>query len=400
MQFNLELEQKLIAHEPKWRQFMFKLRLINTMKYFYESLFLLLSAENKLEFTIEYVDVYRKIVFRNDFDELSRYLRGNLQICFKCRNFFGVWWTAMDERVGLQSRNPDLNPNFNHGGGDRKSERRIPNALHFKTARPGLNLSENVPAGPNQIEDENVHNENIDDPAERSFEIGPEDENVGLEDPFDFNDANDEGDHFNDNESDGNNEEDDYDSDGDNSMGEAGSNPNNDGDDNNDGGNDNNESIEIESIGSPLVMDSAFMNGKILLLPVTDGNDESALCAICHQLAGENAEIITVLLENRLRLNPILSNAESFGIAFDYYHSNADFQLICDECLMTSSESNEGQTVYPKVFTIDFHKRCHNLSADHADNIQDLFNQSGSTVSYECVRELRSRIFDLEREIA
>ena len=298
--------------------------------------------------------MYRKIIFRNDYDEESRTLRDNLMICLKCRNFFGVWPTAIDERIGLESRNPDLNPNFRHrGGGDRKSDRRIPNSLHFKTARPGLDLSENAPADPNQI-DEN--NEIQVDPAERSFEIGPEDENEGLEDPFDFNDVN---------NGDGDNDEEYYDSDDNNSMGEAGGNPNNDedgnnydedgnndDDGNNHGGDDNNESMEIESIGSPMVLNSAFLNGKILFLPVTDGSDELALCAICHQLAGENAEVVTALLENRLRLNPILSNSESFGIAFDYYNQNADYQLICDDCLMTSSESSEGQTVYPKIFTI------------------------------------------------
>ena len=299
-----------------------------------------------------------------------------------------------------------------NGGGDRKSRGRIPNALHFKH-RPGLDASLNdeeadlsgdpgAAVEPDPVPEPAERDEN-NDPAERSFHIGPEDEIDGLEDPYDNPD---------DNGSDGNNGQnnheepynsdadsmDDTDDDGNNRV-ENDEDGNNHGEDDQDGNNP--ENVSIESIGAPVVIDSAFLNGKILFLPVTDGSREPAFCAICHSIADEDSEIITALLENRLRLNPILSDAdESFGIAFDFFNNNADFQLVCSECLMTSSQSEEGQTVYPKVFSLDFHKRCGNLSVDHPDNIGDLFNQTGSTISFECVRELRGRILEMEKQIA
>ena len=119
-------------------------------------------------------DSDRKNILRNDYDNESKRLRRHLQICFLCRNFFRVWPTAIDERIAADPRNLALNPNLNaSGGGDRRSANRIPNALHFKKPRPNLDLTET---------------EN-DDPAERSFEIAPEDNEIGLEDPFDFNDG-------------------------------------------------------------------------------------------------------------------------------------------------------------------------------------------------------------------
>ena len=343
-------------------------------------------------------NVDSKKIFRNYSDEETRKLLKNLKICFKCRNYFRVWPSACDERILEES-----NPNFeSKGGGDRRSSHRIMNALNFKTRR-GFDLSINeVEPEPIAVRDADQMEDAV-DPSERSFHIGPEDED-GFQDPNDIN-VEEDGSHSDGNNSDDdNNDQEPYDSDDDSSS-DANDDGNNQDGNNQDGNNQDGDNADnppsIESIGEPLLMDSAFMNGKILFLPVTDGNQEPALCAICHQIADEDSETITALLENRLRLNPIISESlDSFGIAFDYYNSDADFQIICGDCLMTSSESNEGQTVYPKVFSLDFHKRFGNLSIDHPDNIQDLFSHSSSTVSYACVRELRSRILELEKEIA
>ena len=339
-------------------------------------------------------DSDRKNILRNDYDNESKRLRRHLQICFLCRNFFRVWPTAIDERIAADPRNLALNPNLNaSGGGDRRSANRIPNALHFKKPRPNLDLTET---------------EN-DDPAERSFEIAPEDNEIGLEDPFDFNDG------LRDAEAD----DMDNNSDGDISDGDIFDENNLDGnffnDDNQDVDNgrasvfddDHNQNVddtepdETESFAAPLNLESSFMNGKILFLPLTDGSLENALCALCHQIVDEDGEIITALLENRLRLNPVLSqNEEAFGIAFDYYTNTVDFQKICSDCLCSKADSDEGQTVYPKIFTTEFHKKFNNLSFDQPNNIQDLFSQAGCSVSMDCVRELRTRILDLEKEVA
>ena len=101
---------------------------------------------------------------------------------------------------------------------------------------------------------------------------------------------------------------------------------------------------ETESIGI-VEMDDSFMNGKILLLPVQDGDVEVPLCCLCIQpaLLGEP---LTSHLEFKLRLNPILSHDEnSFGIVFNYAQSDASFQMVCDTCLVSRHDSAEGQDV-------------------------------------------------------
>ena len=83
----------------------------------------------------------------------------------------------MDERFAADPRNLALNPNLNaRGGGDRRSSNRIPNALHFKRPRPHLNL----------LASENEDSDLIDG-SQVSYEIAPEDNPIGLEDPFDIN---------------------------------------------------------------------------------------------------------------------------------------------------------------------------------------------------------------------
>lgn len=305
-------------------------------------------------------------------------------ICKFCRDFFKVW-PGVDERLALETKDPVVNPNWSLGG--RRS--RKPNALLLKATPDVLNPNQDeVRADQEDIgdgdlvddrpvvdrpDDEDVQ---MDDARENvSFEIGNEDRVDGMEDPFDD---------YNDNDNDDDYE--DY----------------NSGDDNDDNNGDNDENdgnpSTIESIAEPFVVDANFLNGKILLLPVTDGSVENACCAICHQLADENAEPITLLLENRLRLNPILSNEDTFGIAFDFHSNNVDIQLICTDCLATSKDSEDGQTVFPKVYSISFHKKYGNLSDYHADNVTDLFN-AASSLSMSCVKELRDRIAELENKM-
>ena len=311
-------------------------------------------------------------------------------ICILCRNFFKVW-PGVDERLALETKNPLVNPNWSKGG----NRSRKPNALLLKATTDELNPNQDeVHAGPEVIGDGDLvddrpavdrpDNEDVDDAPENvSFEIGNEDRVDGMEDSFDD---------YNNDDDDDNDDDDyeDYNSDDDNDD---------DNDDNNGDNDENNDNPStMESIAEPYVVDANFLKGKILLLPVTDGSVENACCAICHQLADENAEPITLLLENRLRLNPILSSEETFGIAFDFYSNNVDMQLVCTDCLATSKDSEDGQTVFPKVYTIDFHKKYGNLSEFHADNVTDLFN-AASSLSMSCVKELRDRIAELENKM-
>ena len=100
-----------------------------------------------------------------------------------------------------------------------------------------------------------------------------------------------------------------------------------------------------------------------------------------------------------MRLNPIIFNdPESFGIAFNYFEGGALYQLICSDCLATSENSADGQTVYPKVFNINFHKINGNFTQHQPDNIKDLFDLT-SSISMKCVKVLRDRIADLEKKL-
>ena len=361
-----------------------------------------------------------------------------MKICKHCRDFFKVW-PGVDDRLALSTRDTTINPNWLLGGA-RRGPNKKPNALLLKKMPVEMNTE--IPAPPGNVDEDFVgdnamagdgseaddtggngaggldavvhdaggldaggldaggldaggiddggidaggvvdddneaggnetggdHDDDADGndsyeiASDLEFEIGPEDRVNGLEDMLDNN---------SDDEADGNEDTDDE---GDNGA------------------------TTIESIAEPFLIDSNFLRGRILMLPVSDGSIENPCCAICNQLADEHAEPITVLLENRLRLNPIFSNdSESFGIAFKYYEYSAEFQVVCTDCLATSQNSPEGQTCYPKVFRIEFHKKCGNLSVDHPNNVEDLFN-AASSISSTCIKELRDRIAELEKEL-
>ena len=334
---------------------------------------------------------FNNVIFRNDVDTYPNHLRTNLKICKFCRNYFKVW-PGVDNRLALATRDATINKNWLLGG-SRKGETKKPNALLMKN-QPDELVDQPIVSQPQPLSPEMYDFQSDDlpgddggvgggegggegggdggdaaepasfevEPENFEFQIGPEDNVEGLEDEMDDNDSDDSS----------SDDEDHVDGEG---------------------------VSTIESIGEPLVVDSNFLKGRILMLPVTDGTVENACCAICHQLADEDAEPISLLLENRLRLNPVFSdNPESFGIAFNYYENNVDMQLICSDCLATRHDSVNGQTVYPKCFSIEFHKKNGNLSNEHADNVRDLFN-SASTISSACVKELRDRIADLEKEL-
>ena len=192
-----------------------------------------------------------------------------MMICLKCRNFFKVWASQLDERIGLVNKNPQENPNWSRGG-DRKSRNPKPLALNTKRQAERLseaaNSEQSFEIGQNLDDDDFIH---INRTRENSPMEAPEDDMQGLEDPL--------------------NEQLSYDTDEANDDEEEIHNPSEE------------VSTEVESIIINNI-DSSFMKGKILLLPVSDGDVEVPLCALCHQVAIDG-EIVTNLLENRLRKN-------------------------------------------------------------------------------------------------
>ena len=189
-----------------------------------------------------------------------------MMICLRCRNFFKVWASQLDERIGLINKDPQQNPNWQRGG-DRRSRNAKPLALNTKKQAERLseaaNSEHSFEVGERIDNDEFIQ---INRTRENSPMEAPEDDVQGLEDPL--------------------NEQLSYDTDDDD---EEVQNPTEE------------PSTEVESIIINNI-DSSFMRGKILLLPVSDGATEVPLCALCHQVAIDG-EIVTNLLENRLRKN-------------------------------------------------------------------------------------------------
>lgn len=200
-------------------------------------------------------------------------------ICRRCRDYFQVWGSKLDERLGLPDKNPDINPNWARGG-DRRSSHAKPLALNTKKQAEQLVSSGNSSlATPNsersfiigdEIGDDDVINIDRYDPEPNE---APEDARIGLEDPEDEQQRY---------QDDGNDEED------------------NSGDDRS---NSEDQDHSVEEPSSILInnnIDASFLRGKILVLKVIDGDTEVPICALCKQPSFEG-EIITNVLENRLR---------------------------------------------------------------------------------------------------
>ena len=86
-------------------------------------------------------------------------------------------------------------------------------------------------------------------------------------------------------------------------------------------------------------------------------------------------------------MNPILNESpDSFGIVFNFSEGDVSFQKVCSDCLLTSKESTEGQTVKESVFTVDFHKKYNNIDASRPNNVAELFNESSGGLSLEAIR--------------
>ena len=117
------------------------------------------------------------------------------------------------------------------------------------------------------------------------------------------------------------------------------------------------------------------------------------------------------------RLNPIISDdPNTFGIVFNFADGDVSYQKICSDCLATSENSDEGQTVNPSVFTIEFHKKFKNIDESEPDNVQELFNRvGGQEMGIESIRwdfnskktlinlefrYLRDRYTDLEQKLS
>ena len=213
-------------------------------------------------------------------------IRKTLMICRKCRDHFQVWGSMLDERLGLLDKDPHVNPNWAKGG-DRRSENAKKLALNTKKQAEQLASAENPSRGTpnsersffigddndNEDDDIDIHIDRYDpEPNE-----APEDARIGLEDPDDEEHRyrNDE------NEEDDNAEVDDHDSDGPNEH----------------------QDQPMEEPSTILInnnIDASFLRGKIIVLPVIDGDTEVPICTLCKQPSFEG-EIVTNLLENRLR---------------------------------------------------------------------------------------------------
>ena len=91
-------------------------------------------------------------------------------------------------------------------------------------------------------------------------------------------------------------------------------------------------------------------------------------------------------IENRL--NPILSDDDdAFGIVFNFAAGDVSYQNICEDCLDTSENSEDGQHVKKSIFTIEFHKKFGNIDVSAPNNVHDLFNRvGGQEMDIEAIR--------------
>ena len=134
------------------------------------------------------------------------------------------------------------------------------------------------------------------------------------------------------------------------------------------------------------------MAGKVLLLPLEDGESELPKCAICHSIVDDDAEPVTFDLEFRLRLNPMLSNdADSFGIAWDFGSDDVNFQMICGDCLTSKTKDPGGQQVKTSIFTIDFHKKVGNIDLNLPDRVTDIFANAPGNLNQQLINHMRNR---------
>ena len=153
---------------------------------------------------------------------------------------------------------------------------------------------------------------------------------------------------------------------------------------------------ETESIVVDM-LDDSFIRGKVLLLPVMTGDCEVPQCCLCHAPTFEG-EQLSNHLEFKLRLNSILSkNENTFGIVFDYSRGDAPYQMVCEDCLVSRSDSPDGQNVRESVFTIPFHQKSGTLDSSFPTNVIELFNSKSTRINDETVQFLRDRFTEQER---
>ena len=277
-----------------------------------------------------------------------------MMICKQCRDEFLVWPYRHDERYARLSKDPNIRAQWSKGGDTNLTRRQTPSGLNMKEQPQQLQPlpeqppspsapepqqlqplpeqppspsapepSSSVPNPPSQVDEAPSHAEGPPSPTpEPSFQsaahsspassLSPQSTpsysvGEGLEDDLEQSLADDENVPSDDDEP-------------------------------------TVEEAETESIVVDMVDDS-FIKGKVLLLPVMSGDCEVPQCCLCHQPTFDG-EQLTNHLEFKLRLNAILSeNQNTFGIVFDYSRGNAPYQMVCEDCLVSRSDSPDGQNV-------------------------------------------------------
>ena len=310
-----------------------------------------------------------------------------MQICKQCRDYFHVWPNRLDERYALNTKDPAIRAQWAMGGDNNFDRRTKPSGLNMK--RQAAELRQ-----PNETDSDDSLNEPNEQPAASSGNLArqssqqpaspPEIPSPPLHDPpspcqsdVSYSIQGQEG--------------------LEDSLEEMLA-PDEFVPDDDDQNEDSVESVpETESVGGLVEIDDSFFRGKTLILPVMSGEMDLQLCCLCH-MPVDQGEALTTHLEFKLRLNSILSkNPNSFGIVFDYQNGDANYQMVCDGCLTSRSDSENGQSVRESVFTIEFHQKTGVLNSSYPTNVVELFNTKSTEINEEMISYLRDRFTEQER---
>ena len=333
----------------------------------------------------------------DDSNTYANNLKSKLQICYHCRDHFDVWPHRHDERYAVLSKDPNIRHQWVTGGDTNFARRGKPSSIKMRNQAPQLQGSSQdssssevsaaaqpsssaaqEPSSPPAPSSPPMAEAPVEAEAEAPAEAEPPAQAEAPDSPASYSVFDDEGleDTLEQMLADDENVPSDDDSDNSEEQNQG----------------------ETESIIEVVQMNDSFFRGKCLLLPVISGDVDCPLCCLCHQPVDDDGEVLTTHLEFKLRLNAILSkNPNTFGIVFDYAREDAPFQKVCSDCLTSSHDSPEGQTVRDSIFTISFHQRTGSLNPEFPTNVIELFNTRSKTVNENTVNFLRDRFTEQER---